>query len=83
MTDRGRGSVDREKPKTGDVVHINMALAYPGYKLEYDAVILWNSFNNQPLITKVGEYRPHWASYSEIESIIGHIDLNKAVKWDG
>ena len=70
------------KPNTGDVVHINMGLAYHGYKQEYDAIVLWNSFNGQPLLTRTGEYKPFWGSYNEIESIIGHIDMKGALKWE-
>ena len=66
-------------PKTGDIVHINMALVFPRSAYEYDAIVLWNSFNNQPLLTKVGEYRPFWASYEEIEKVIGHIDIDVAL----
>ena len=71
------------KYKEGDVVHINMGLAYKTYTTEYDAVLLWNGYGKQPLLTKVGEYRPFWATYEEIERVIGHIDLKEAVKWDG
>lgn len=70
------------KPNTGDVVHVNMALTFETFKQEYDAIVLWNSFNGQPLLTKVGEYRPFWSSYKEIERVIGHIDLKEALKWE-
>lgn len=67
------------KPQNGDIVHINMGLAYPGCTNEYDAVVLWDGFNKQPLLTRIGEYRPFWASYDEIERITGHVDLEGAV----
>ena len=34
------------------------------------------------LFTEVGKYKPHWGTYGEIESVIGHIDLEQAVKWE-
>ena len=68
-----------ERFKEGDIVHVNMGLVYKHFTKEYDAVLLWNGYNSQPLLTKLGEYKPHWASYDEIESVIGHIDLEKAL----
>ena len=67
----------------GDIVEIDEGLVYLGYNRKYNAVILWKGFNNQPLLTKVGEYRPHWGTYESIVRIVGHIDMEKAVKWNG
>ena len=76
------GKVGMIRVKEGDIVHINMELAYHGYKNEYDAIVLWN-FGRQPLLTRVGQYKPFWATYDEIERVIGHIDMEKAVKCNG
>lgn len=70
------------KINEGDVVLIDEGLVYKGFERKYKAIILWKGFNNQPLLTKVGEYRPHWGTYDSIADVIGHVDLQKAVKWD-
>ena len=67
----------------GDVVQIDLSLEYGNvFTRRYKAVVLWNGFNGQPLFTEVGKYKPHWGTYGEIESVIGHIDLEQAVKWE-
>ena len=71
--------MDKWAVKEGDVVHINMALQYPGHANEYDAIVLWHGFGNQPLITRTNEYKPHWSTYTEIERVIGHIDLERVI----
>lgn len=68
-----------ERFTEGDIVHVNTGLVFKHFTKEYDAVLLWNGYNNQPLLTELDKYRPHWASYNEIESVIGHIDLEKAL----
>jgi hypothetical protein len=67
----------------GDIVEIDEGLMYLGYNYKYNAIILWKDFNNQPLLTKVGEYLPYWGTYESIVHVVGHIDMEKAVKWDG
>ena len=68
--------------KTGDVVLIDESLVYKTMNRRYKAIVLWEGFNNQPLLTEVGRYRPHWGTYESIAEIIGHIDLQQAVKWE-
>ena len=67
--------------KTGDVVQIDESLVYKTSTRKYKAIVLWDSFTGQPLLTEVGRYRPHWGTYNSIAEIIGHIDLQQAVKW--
>ena len=66
----------------GDIVEIDEGLMYLGYNYKYNAVVLWKSFNNQLLLTKVGEYRPYCGMYETIAHVVGHIDMEKAMKWD-
>ena len=70
------------KITNGDIVEIDEGLVYKGCICNYTAVVLWKGFNNQPLLTKVGEYRPHWGTYESIVRVVGHIDMEKAVKWE-
>lgn len=70
------------RAKTGDVVQIDEGLVYKTSTRKYKAIILWDSFTGQPLLTEVGRYRPHWGTYNSIAEIIGHIDLQQAVKWE-
>ena len=44
----------------------------------YKALVLWE-FNNQPLITKLGSYKPYWSGYQHIVKVVDHIDLNEYV----
>ena len=67
--------------ETGDVVQIDESLVYKTSTRKYKAIVLWDSFTGQPLLTEVGRYRPHWGTYNSIAEIIGHIDLQQAVKW--
>lgn len=41
----------------------------------YKAIVLWQGINRQPLITKYGEYKPYWSTYTNIVDIVGHVDL--------
>ena len=70
------------RAKTGDVVLIDESLVYKTMNRRYKAIVLWEGINNQPLLTEVGRYRPHWGTYESIAEIIGHIDLQQAVKWE-
>lgn len=71
------------RAKTGDVVLIDESLVYKTMNCKYKAIVLWDSFIGQPLLTEVGKYHPHWGTYESIAEIIGHIDLQQVVKWDG
>lgn len=43
----------------------------------YEAIVLFCGTNGQPLITRIGEYRPVWSSYYDIVKIDGHIKLDR------
>lgn len=43
----------------------------------FEAIVLWRGINGQPLVTKMGEYKPFWSSYASIVEIDRHINLNK------
>lgn len=42
----------------------------------FEAVVLWCN-RQQPLITKLGEYKPSWYCYEDIVKIDGHINLDR------
>ena len=66
--------------KAGDVVLVDESLEKDYYTRKYKAVVLWTSpFQEQPLLTNINEWRPHWGCYRHIAKIIGHIDLQQAV----
>ena len=63
--------------KEGDCVLVH-GLSWDGKERIYEpyqAIILWKGLNNQPLITKIDEYKPHWSTYEDIVEVIGHVDL--------
>lgn len=68
------------KANEGDIVIIDESLEYKFYTQRYKALIIYNNFNNQPLITRLDEWRPIWSSYNQIAEIIGHIDLNDVLR---
>lgn len=43
----------------------------------FAAIVLWCGIHGQPLITKMGEYKPFWSSYASIVKIDGHINLDR------
>lgn len=43
----------------------------------FEAIVLWCGIHGQPLVTKMGEYKPFWSSYSSIVKIDGHINLDR------
>ena len=59
----------------GDIVIIDESLEYPYFRRRYKALVIFNGFNKQPLITSLGEWNPVWSSYDQIAEIVGHIDL--------
>lgn len=48
--------------------------------LQYKAIVLLLGTNNQPLITKVGEYEPIWIKYEDIIEINDHVNLHRLIK---
>ena len=64
----------------GDIVVIDESRVYSApCNPPYRAIVLWNGYNNQPLITRLGTYSPVWSSYEEIVEKVGHIDLEYAL----
>ena len=61
----------------GDIVIIDESLEYSYFRRRYKALVIFNGFNKQPLITSLGEWKPVWSSYGQIAEIVGHIDLGK------
>ena len=69
------------KVTEGDICILDESVEYfhTSHKT-YEVLVLWNGLNNQPLVTRRGEYRPFWTTYSQLTEIKGHIDLVKALK---
>ena len=66
--------------KAGDVVLVDESLERDYYTRKYKAVVLWDSpFQQQPLLTDINEWCPHWGCHRHIAKIIGHIDLQQAI----
>ena len=43
---------------------------------KYKALVVWNEFNNQPLITKLDSWQPFWCTYQEIVEVLGHHNMD-------
>lgn len=43
----------------------------------FEAIVLWGGIHGQPLVTKMGEYRPFWSTYASVVKINGHINLDR------
>lgn len=71
------------KAYAGDVVLIDEGLVYKYFSQKYKAIVLWNGINGQPLLTEVGKWKPQWGEYETIAEVLGKVDLEEAVKWDG
>lgn len=70
--------------KPGDIVLIDTSKLSDNFvKItnpeKYKALVIWNGFNDQPLITKLDEWRPVWSSYPEIVEVLGHINMDYCV----
>lgn len=63
--------------REGDIVLIDESLAYQYHTRKYEALVLWNGVNDQPLVTRLDKYCPYWTTYDQIAEIKGHIDLGK------
>ena len=66
--------------KEGDIVLVDESLHYKYFTKKYKAIVLWRGINQQPLLTNLGEWRPYWGTYETISEVLGHVDLEKAVK---
>lgn len=63
----------------GDVVTIHHASWDYSKRIgePFEAIVLWGGIHGQPLVTKMGEYRPFWSTYASIVKIDGHINLDR------
>ena len=63
----------------GDVVTIHDASWDCSKRIgePFEAIVLWCGIHGQPLVTKIGEYKPFWSSYPSIVKIDGHINLDR------
>lgn len=72
----------KHKVTEGDIVTIHQSNWNCTKRIgePYKAIVLWLGINNQPLITKIGEYEPRWSSYGDIIEINNHVNLHRLIK---
>lgn len=72
------------KPQEGDIVIIDESLTYKYFAVKpYKALVIWNGFNGQPLVTPLDRWNPVWNSYSSIAEVVGHVDLDEFIRKKG
>lgn len=67
----------------GDIVLVDPSLTYDYHPFSLEsrvAIVLWNGYNGQPLLTSLGKWEPYWDLYSSISKVIGHIDLDVTLR---
>ena len=71
--------------KQGSIVEIDMSLEYPtmkGRKKEV-AIVLWNGYGKQPLLSGLNKWRPYWGTYETIARVLGTVDMDSMVRFYG
>ena len=64
--------------KEGDICILDESVEYScNPKKPYNVLVLWHGVNNQPLVTRLGEYKPFWTTYSQLTTVLGNIVLNQ------
>lgn len=67
----------KEISKEGDIVVIDESRKYKNSGIKpYKALVIWNGFNGQPLVTPLDHWNPGWNSYSSIIEVVDHVDLS-------
>ena len=72
-----------EDIRDGDIVEIDYIEEFTKKHInEGKALVLWKSFNHQPLIMRLDreEYSPIWTCYEHISKIVGHIPIGEILK---
>lgn len=75
--------VKRMYAKQGSIVEIDMSLEYPsrkGCKKEI-ALVLWNGYGKQPLLSGPNRWEPYWGTYETISRILGTADMDGIVRF--
>ena len=67
-----------EEIREGDIVEIDYIDIFTKEHLnEGKALVIWKSFNHQPLVRKLNTRATIWTSYEKIARVIDHIDIEK------
>lgn len=72
--------MDKNMISEGDICMLDESIDYvTSPNKPYPVLVLWNGVNNQPLVTKLGGYKPFWTTYSQLSEKIGHIAIGTEV----
>ncbi len=72
--------MDKNMISEGDICMLDESIDYvTSPNKPYPVLVLWNGVNNQPLVTKLGGYKPFWTTYSQLSERIGHIAIGTEV----
>lgn len=69
--------------KQGSIVEIDEGLVYKsrqGCKKEI-ALVLWNGYGRQPLLSELKKWKPYWGTYESISRILGTVDMDSIVRF--
>ena len=65
-----------EEIRVGDIVEIDYIEEFTKAHInEGKALVIWKSFNNQPLVRKLNTRVTTWTCYKHIARVIGHTDI--------
>jgi hypothetical protein len=67
-----------EEIRVGDIVELDYIEEFTKEHInEGKALVIWKSFNNQPLVRKLNTKSTIWSCYKYIARVIGHIDIER------
>ena len=68
--------MEAEEIRVGDIVEIDYIEEFTKEHInEGKALVIWKSFNNQPLVRKLNTRVTIWTCYEHIARVIGHTDI--------
>ena len=68
--------------KQGSIVEIDEGLVYESRQgcEKYTALVVWNGYGNQPLLTTPYRWKPYWGTYESISRILETVDMDRMVR---
>lgn len=69
--------------KQGSIVEIDDGLVHEarrGCKKQI-ALVLWNGYGRQPLLSELKKWKPYWGTYESISRILGLVDMDSVVRF--
>ena len=66
----------------GSIVEIDEGLVYKSRQgcEKYTALVVWNGYGNQPLLSSPYRWKPYWGTYESISRILGTVDMDSMVR---